>query len=425
MGGGDSQTSPFTSVTRSDLERLPEEEIEELREQLQTTLGEHESVPGVTSLDTSDTDIPQIRVGDADGDAASEVRARLGGESDDAAGGAAAGGSPPASGGASGGRSPGSQAPQQAGTGADAGVTAAGIDPPDLSGADSMGDYARTLFDHEGSVSPPNREGGGEESPPVVSDDGTVGGWHSFEMPGESHRTPLRDADEVTGRTAADMEKVDISEVPVDGDYGTETAFVTNYGPDNNTRLVYGGSEVGASTFAEELGANVPSHVYDPDGEYVAAEAFPGDAVRECDRETMRKVDGDQLTDTLAVQVLMGNDDLHSGNVFLSDDGEAACIDLDMAGKEFVDKDSLQKRISNSTMGRIERAGGPEVSKEDIADRAQEIAVALHNNDDVERIVTKTKNAEAAVSGRTDVGDAVENNIKMLVEEAQQSGGGA
>jgi hypothetical protein len=467
MGGGDSQTSPFTSVTHSDLERLPEEEIEELREQLQTTLDEHESVPGVTSLETSESEIPQ-RLDDG------EDRSRLASAVRDAAGASGM----PSGGIAAGDGEPGATAPpsgdpfdndlsemlaeleesldhspisdiipdEPSEAESDAGpagldgpaldTSELSIDPPDLSDADSRADLAGALFGSERSVLPANRDGDGRANLDVVVEqdgDQTVGTWHSFEMPADDDkRTDLALTGKEQGRTASHMERVDLDDVEgLDGDYDTEQAFVTHYDdryPDKEherpPREVHAGHEIGASTFAQQLGANVPRHAYDPDQNIVAAEAFPGDAVKNASSSAVREISAENMRDTLAVQIIAGNTDTHAGNLFVGDDGEVACIDLDIAGKSFSDMDHLARELDMRGARNAARNGGPDVEGEAVIERAQEIAVSLHNDGRVDEVVEATKQAEAATTGRTDVGEAVRNNIDLLVRTARENDGG-
>jgi hypothetical protein len=474
-GGGDSYSSPLTSVSHSDLERLPEDEIEELREQLQTSLDEHESVPGVTSLGTSETELPQRLVAqeereelaEAVRDAAAGSEMPSGGIGGGGGGGGSAGGGPSPGGGGGDsvtddpfsadlsamleeleedmGRSPiddlmpDSDANEGSGDG-EAGFDPSpvdtdglDIDPPDLSDVDSRDELARSLFTDSASVNPNLRYGDGDFPSEIVvgeGEDQRVGNLHSFEMPeSDADRTDLARTGNDMGRTAEQMERVAAWEL--DGDYGTERAFVTHYDdlrPDDDTHRPpqqrHAGREVAVSVFGSELGANVPRHAYVPEQNLVASEEFPGDSARNAPTSAIEQVSADNLTDTLAVQVLAGNTDTHAGNIFVNDAGETACIDLDIAGKDFSDIDAMERELDMRGANRINRKGGPNIEKADVMERAQEIAISLHNDGRLEKVTEKTRQAEAATTGQTAVGDAVENNARLLIERAREDGGG-
>jgi hypothetical protein len=462
MGGGNNRTSPFTSVSHSSLERLPEEEIEELREQLQTSLGEHESVPGVTSLETSQSPVPDGQADDSGGGSASlggPIAGQSGGQAPSQA-------TPPSGESAEAGKVPvaddatlpsdhpdfnesASQVPVRADTdrtrkALPAGVTAddvAGveggpvdtsgldIDPPDLSDADSVGELARTLFDSEDAISPRNRDGEGERVLQMADEgDGKVGGWEDFELPPEPERETLAEAGVEGGRTAQYMERGHLPHLPDDtGDYRTGRAFITHYDPDFNPDAsdadcpgeYCAGHQMGNFAFCDALGMNTPRHVYDPDENYVAAEEFPGQPAFEADDVMCQQVDRDALTDTLAAQALVGNRDTHVGNIFVGWQGEVACVDLDIGGTEYEGREDMAGSVLTGAADEIESKGGPSVEGADIAERAQEIAVALHNSGRLPEVLDAVRDAQYETNGETTTAGTLLSNVDNLVTDAR------
>lgn len=433
MGGGNRRSSLFTSETDPDAERLHDEELAELREELQSQLGEHESIEGVTSYGTSGSAEGQIEVdprnsnapggrGGAGGGLGVQVQLVGGGDQE--------GGFEDA-------------LPDGVDRDVIAGLAGGPIEdnnisvsPVDLADADTPGEFARRLI-ADGAVAPRNQSGDGKRlfDPDDLTDaQGMVGGWSEFEYPDENSRNWLDDSGEVTGRTSSFMEIAHLRSPPdgreADAEYDTNVAFITHYDEDARSdadhppHAHHAGQQIATAAWADALGANVPTHTYDPDREMVAAEAFPGEAAKRASESVCQKVQKDELVDQLAVQMLAGNKDLHSGNIFIADDGTVSCIDLDIAGRKFEDKGHMEGLTDLRAARTIARKGGPEVTSTEVVDRAQEIAVSLHNSGKAVETIEQVQRYEEAVgTSGTHVTDGITNNVDMLVREARIESG--
>jgi len=440
MGGGRSRSSSlFTSDTDSEARRLDEDELADLRERLNEAadnaderLNDDESVPDVTSFGTSETDEPRVSVTDDNSE----------GAGDEASGGGGSSGTgvetrvgmatsvPSEIGGGDPGDGESTAEPGVAGGPVD--TAALPYSPPDLSDADSPGERARELLRGD-AIAPRNRSGEGERLFDTVESGGNIGGWREFEYPDADSRQWLDDTGEVTGRTSAHMEIAHIrppalQDPPVenpDGDYELNKAYVTHYDqredvdrkPPMNDRAPI---QLGQAAWADAIGANVPTHAYDPERNLVAAEGFPGEAARKVSSAAAEQVDHDELVDQVAVQMMSGNTDLHSGNLFVSDDGTPAFIDLDIARGRYDDMDEFRRRVDLRGVNRVSGKGGPEVTTDEVVQRAKEIAVGLHNDGAVDDVVEQVAAHEQAAGARGErVADNLLNNLDMLVSNAR------
>jgi hypothetical protein len=307
-------------------------------------------------------------------------------------------------------------------------TSALGINPPDLSGTDDLGEMANALYRDERSIAPRLRDGSGEPrlAGPATNPDGTVG-WDT-EIPGEESRESLEARADNRGRTAQFMHSVDLPPEAA-SEHGSGEAFITRYKEaDGNwtdvgepPHIQYGVREMTTAAFCDAVGANVPLHVYDPETNEVMSEGFEGEAVADADDWVLQQVGRDHLLDTMAVQVLAGNRDPHGENVFVNERGELACIDLDYSGFEIRDPDHTADFVKGGPLQEVRDAGGPDVTRQDVATRAQEIAVALHNEGKVSGALAAAGSIEAASHGDGEITGAIEGNIEMLVKGAQDT----
>jgi hypothetical protein len=307
-------------------------------------------------------------------------------------------------------------------------TSALAIDPPDLSGTDDLGEMANALYGDERSMAPRLRDGSGGPmlTGPATNPDGTVG-WDT-EIPGEESRDALEARADHRGRTAQFMHSVDLPPGAA-SEHGSGEAFITRYKEADGNRtdvgepphLQYGVREMTTAAFCDAVGANVPRHVYDPETNEVMSEGFEGQAVADADDSVLQQVGRDHLLDTMAVQVLAGNRDPHEENIFVNDSGELACIDLDYSGFDIGDPDDTADFVKGGTLQEVRDAGGADVTRQEVATRAQEIAVALHNEGKVSGALAAAGSIEAASHGDGEFTGAIEGNIEMLVKGAQDT----
>ena len=303
----------------------------------------------------------------------------------------------------------------------------------------------------EGAVADRHRDGGDEGEveqravPPDESGDERIGGWDEYDPNDAQEIVSLAEGDEDGGRTQKYMDRVVLDE---EAD-GTDTAFVTHYREDarpdvdsSPPRKRYGRNQMAMYAFCDAVGVDIPRHTYDRDGEWVAAYGVDGRSVSDLawssdeeeekrNREIARKVDRDEFKDQMAVQILGGNNDLHQLNVHVDDGGGVHCIDLDLSVDKIRDLDNTAVHASRAaeTSEKIARARGDgddeydeefAMSGEEIAERAQEIAVSIHNSGDTDRIAESV--AEYDEEFPDCHGEAHENireNIELFVDAAR------
>lgn len=140
--------------------------------------------------------------------------------------------------------------------------------------------------------------------------------------------TPLYDTQAKAGVSAGSMMVAEM-------DHG-DRVFLTNVNIDAPGDIDAEGSWEAlaaeqSATFLDELGISVPEHHYE-EGEFLAVAEASGQSID----ETMGRVrvSEGEFTSFAATQLLVGNTDAHSQNVFYGYDG-LQVIDLDLAGKNF------------------------------------------------------------------------------------------
>lgn len=296
--------------------------------------------------------------------------------------------------------------------------------------AETSAEFAQAMFD-EGALSERVRSGeetsAGEGS--REDETGRHGTWPEFKDENVTTRQSLADTDADEGVTAGYMEVASLN----GNDSDSFRAYITKYGNNPAEEVDKGNaaaisrvpkewqahSQMATTAFSSSCGVRTPGHTYDPDGEFVAAagvnkmgrpDATPLNEVKD---GPAAKVDREEYLDVCATQHLAGNTDLHTRNILIDDDGGVHCIDYDRGTREYDDMVSMQSnaRKAAKSADRINRRREDifAVSKEDITDRAQEIAVGLETSGQKERVLD-------SVSEYDDVFEETENNHETIIQ---------
>lgn len=300
---------------------------------------------------------------------------------------------------------------------------------PGVADARNGGEFARATFS-TGALSTRAKSDSDEWGVNSAPESGTgrYGSWEEFKQYNITQRRPLRDTSNRGGVTEDHMEVVDMSGAATD----SYRAYVTDYARPAGPEDWQAQSQLTASTFAHACGVRAPNHTYDPDEEYVAAAGVnklgqpEAEPVAVIDAEKASKVDRDEFLDICAVQQLAGNNDLHFENIFVDDEGGVHCIDYDRGRKEYSDMATLESSChkANSTANQIDRnrKGGFNVDKSAIADRAQEIAVALEVSGQKERVLQSISEYDELFPN-TDKqhAEVIRHNINIAVDAARRN----
>lgn len=95
-----------------------------------------------------------------------------------------------------------------------------------------------------------------------------------------------------------------------------------------------------------EAGFAVPEH-YHEEGEFWVVSEQDGSPAKDAPMSAKTRVDPDEFTRLCVSSLLVGNWDLHGDNVFVTDDGGLAPIDLDLSGSALhADADSFDNKYS-------------------------------------------------------------------------------
>ena len=313
--------------------------------------------------------------------------------------------------------------------------------PDGVNRAENAGQFARAMFS-EGALSERARSDTDEwgVEPAAESGTGRIGSWPEFSRDNIEKRESLDDTDAATGVTSSYMEVAQMSGESTD----SYRAYLTQYGNDPQQEVAEGNatreldvpedwqahSQLATTTFSRSCGVRTPDHTYDPDDEIVAAagvnragraEAKP---VGEISDETAAKVDREEFIDVCATQHLAGNTDLHSENVFADEDGGIHCIDYDRGRAEYPDMATMELRATKaqSSAEIIDRRRDDDfdVGREEITDRAQELAVALEVSGQKERVLrTVGEYDDQFPDTENEHEGIIRNNIETAVESAR------
>jgi hypothetical protein len=185
----------------------------------------------------------------------------------------------------------------------------------------------------------------------------------------------------------------------------------------------------------DAIGARVPPHTFHTDGDWVAKAGIDGRPADLAPQAAAQQVDREEFIDQMAVQLLAGNDDLPGGNVFIGDDGRVTCIDLDLAGHGWDDREQMLDGAGRPIQDVADpidekRADGTEldVTEEELVARAQEIAVSLEVSGQKQQVFETLERYDSVFDNYYDTdrlfhgpyGGRVQNNIQLLINDARR-----
>jgi len=306
--------------------------------------------------------------------------------------------------------------------------------PAEVEDADGAGDFGMALFSDRAVAKRHlyDREYGDVRAAnPEEDSDGRLGGWPEFDEDNVSRWLTLRQGGGDAGVTAEYMEVAELSGQDAD----VYRAFVTNYNHGDDHRdapeMWQAHSQMAAYAFTDSLGVRVPDHTWDPEEGYVAVKGVETprrastEAAKKVSPSAAERVDRQEFVDIMATQVLAGNTDVHGENVLIGEDGQVHCIDYDRATREYGDMDGLQKSChkAESTARRLDnrRDNSLDIDKEDIANRAQEIAVSLEASGETGRVIETVAKYDQIFGDETgrEFASHIRSNIKVAAEAAR------
>jgi len=265
------------------------------------------------------------------------------------------------------------------------------------------------------------------------------GGWNDFDQDNILRRDPLLNTSEDAGVTADHMVKADLSGEASDSYH----AYITDY---SSRHLDFQRGHAQMSTFAalDAMGLRVPAHTYDANEDLVAAasvEKVGRSEIRSVSELRSRDIPSDEaatfaenintneLTDVLAANVLVGNDDLHTQNIKVGRDGSIHCFDFDHGGNSYYNFSTLEDCCNGPafTAGQLDavaRSGTDvDVAKNEIADRAAEIAHEIETSGRKEAVVERVRQYDRLFHDRTGAtyAENIKNNIEVAAEHHRAS----
>lgn len=265
------------------------------------------------------------------------------------------------------------------------------------------------------------------------------GGWDDFDQGNILRRDPLLNTGEGAGVTADHMFKANLSGEASDSYH----AYITDY---NNRHLDFQKGHAQMSTFAalDAMGLRVPAHTYDANEDLVAAasvEKVGRSEIKLVSELRSRDIPSDEaatfaeninteeLTDILAANVLVGNDDLHTQNIKVGRDGSIYCFDFDHGGNSYYNFSMLEDCCHGPayTAGQLDavaRSGtNVDVTEDEIAARAAEIAYEIEEADRKEAVVERVRQYDRLFHDRTGAtyAENIKNNIEVAAEQHRTS----
>jgi len=311
--------------------------------------------------------------------------------------------------------------------------------------ADTPAEFAETVLVDDAistrfhdDAPPGTVEGGDAARSPAEPDRYRFGGWSDYDPENATGFTPIADVVDVAGRNAEYKDVADLSDDPATG---TDEAYITYYADDakpeidtDSERTTYAHREMVGYAATDAIGARVPPHTFNTDGAWVAKAGIDGRPADLAPQTAAQQVDRAEFIDQMAVQLLAGNDDLHAGNVFIGDDGRVTCIDLDLAGHGWHDREQMLDGASQAIQdvaGPIDekRADGTEldITEAELVARAQEIAVSLEVSGQKQQVFETLERYDSVFDGYYDInlhygpyGARIQDNIKLLINNARR-----
>lgn len=306
--------------------------------------------------------------------------------------------------------------------------------PAEVEDADGAGDFGLALFSDRAVAKRHLYDqdyGKVRAANPEEDAENRLGGWPEFDEDNVLRRLSLEQAGGAAGVTKDYMEAAELS----GEDAESYRAFITNYyHGDNNTyapEMWQAHSEMAAYAFTDALGVRVPDHTWNEEEGYVAVAGVETPrrtstkTTKAVSAEAAERVDRQEFVDIMATQILAGNRDVHGENIRIGEDGQVHCIDYDRAEKEYRDMDHLQQHCNKASMTARtldrRRDSSFDVDEEDIAKRAQEIAVSLEASGETERVVETVAQYDEIFGDKTGrrFAEQIKSNIKVAANAAR------
>lgn len=306
-----------------------------------------------------------------------------------------------------------------------------------VDGGGTPGELAREYL-REDVVAERHRtgDGGQRASPADESRPNRIGGWDEYDPEDIEEFHPLGNL----GGGASSAQYMD--EARFEGDDGADSAFVTYYSEDardtanSPPRKEYAARRMAMFAFCDAVGARTVPHTYNTDEEWVASRGVDGYDICEIEHPATHddpneeiaavalSVDREEYIDQMAVQILGGNRDLHDLNLIIDDEGRTHYIDLDLGACDPSRLDTERAVESSMRLGKARAEASDESPDEfvvehgEIVGRAQEIAVAIHNSGDTDRIVDAVREYDEAFE---EVDESLHRNIRENIERFVES----
>ena len=310
--------------------------------------------------------------------------------------------------------------------------------------ADTPADFAQEVLSdgavanryQEGGGPPGSVDGGDGAFPPAEPGTHRYGGWSDYDPEAASGFRLLPAVEDTTGRTCQYMEVGSLSGASA---IGTDSAYVTHYDDsfrptidEDSPERYFAHRQMVGYAFTDAVGARAPPHTFNKAEDWVAVGGVDATAVAKLSSEQAAQVDRQEFVDQMSVQLLAGNGDLHSANVFIGADGSVHCIDMDMAGHELGSYNRVETAAMRvtTTADKIDekRPDGKKlnISSEEIADRAQEIAVSLHVSGQKEHVYDTLDSYDQVFDDYYSpalpdgpYGERIKQNIEGLINDAR------
>lgn len=225
-----------------------------------------------------------------------------------------------------------------------------------------------------------------------------IGGWDSFDPDDIENMELLGDVSDVTGRTEDAMRQASLASNP---ERAADTAYVTDYSHNlNDPNAPHKGnarSQMACYSALDAMGVEAPRHAFDQTTKdvYVESVQRPGYDAEIADSDDLpseyaNRVDADQLTDTMAANLIVGNADVTGDNLMVGEDGRVHTFDYDytetfgsLARVQAQRGSWIEDGIDSINQARDEDLN---ISTDDVLDRAEELATQLDESGMVDRV---------------------------------------
>lgn len=256
----------------------------------------------------------------------------------------------------------------------------------------SPSEFAKQTF-HEGAQSRATRAGfDGRESKLENADGRMIGGWKSVDRSDIAEKQSLG---RTGGSTAGRMYRYDLTDSQT---RQTNEAFVTNYSSDavstsggvRTPSIENAQSQMASYAALDAMGARVPRHTFDTETKEVMVESLnrPGNNAQMLEdgisTNRANNVEKEQVKDTFAAHILVGNGDLTDDNLAVTEDGDVVAFDLDFT-ENWSSGDQFEHRWGShieKAIGKInqKRDNPLDLDTQEIIDRTEELATQLHES---------------------------------------------